>query len=225
MNRRVQIHDQDGPATVPRELRPSDQTAYVLKPTSRFAKSTVTSAQTWIRFTHECSAAGARKRDVQPELSDRRSDFGVRTLSAKNAIFLPSSVVIWAWKRSWTFVSTHRIPRPCPAFEFRRSDGTLNLSVEARALPGWRCCSRQHPVKSHAVISPSAGIQRPEMSLFPRCSEESFSLRLSVVIEICWAPRLALIAPGAGSASRRSIVAGFRSDSAGSRGPTIRDNP
>ena len=167
MNRRVQIHDQDGPATVPRELRPSDQTAYVLKPTSRFAKSTVTGAQTWIRFTHECSAAGARKRDVQPELSDRRSDFGVRTLSAKNAIFLPSSVVIWAWKRSWTFVSTHRIPRPCPAFEFRRSDGTLNLSVEARALP------------RVAVLLPTAPCQEPRRNFtfggHPTAGNEPFS--------------------------------------------------
>jgi hypothetical protein len=37
--------------------RPCDQTAYALNLTSRFAKSTVPGAQTWIGFTQEYSAA------------------------------------------------------------------------------------------------------------------------------------------------------------------------
>jgi len=65
--------------------------------TSRFAKSTVPSAQTWIGFTQEYSA------EVVSVMFNRSyaiggPNFGIRTPSAKNVIFLPSSVVLSAWK-------------------------------------------------------------------------------------------------------------------------------
>jgi len=98
--------------------------------TSPFARSTVPGAQTWIGFTQEYSAAEVVKRDIQPELSDRRSRLrSINAICEERDLLAVIGRNFGVEVKLETSVSTHVgvIHALDRTFELRPSDRTLNV--------------------------------------------------------------------------------------------------